>query len=172
MNENNHIESLINQLNDPNLERAHMAQQELESMGDAAVDALAHAMHHAQGRRSWLAVCALSSIDSERTIEPLIEGLLDSEVVDSIRQVIAQALGKRHDPRIVEPLIRALGDSSYLVQISAIDALGNLGDKRAVESIVAVLTQTTSPTVRYTAIRSLAKLGDSRVVPVILRYQD
>ena len=51
----------------------------------------------------------------------------------------ATALGKIGDPRAVEPLSAALGDSNHTVWMLAVEVLGEIRDPRAVEPFAATL---------------------------------
>ena len=70
------------------------------------------------------------------------------------------------NPEIVEPLIQALKNSREMPIASAaiIEALGKLGDARAVEPLVAYLKSPHSYW-RGTAAQALGYLGDPRAIP-------
>jgi HEAT repeat protein len=51
------------------------------------------------------------------------------------RYKAAQALGKRADPRAVDPLLRCLKDEDWRVRQKAAWALGNIGDPRALQPL-------------------------------------
>ena len=103
------------------------------------------------------AVEALGKIDDSRAVEPLIGVLADSD--KDIRKAVVEALGKVKDPEAVDPLISVLNDED--VQLAAIWALGNIGDKRAVPVLTGLLS---SPDkyVRYNVVQSLKRIGSGR----------
>ena len=67
------------------------------------------------------------------------------------------------DPRAVEPLIKALGDEKWAVRSSAADALGMIGDERAVEPLSKTLKENdpkgNSFYVRVSSADALGKIG-------------
>jgi HEAT repeat protein len=103
----------------------------------------------------------------------------------SVRQDAAEAIGKLGDRRAVEPLIEALGDwrkdvdeyaakmlhltmadltqTEVHVGMAAAEALGKLGDRRAVAPLIKALTHRFED-VGKTAAEALTKLGDPRSV--------
>jgi HEAT repeat protein len=72
----------------------------------------------------------------------------------------------------VEELIRQLGDREWSVRWAACQALGKLGDSRAVEPLIARLGDE-KWLVRCAACQALGQLGDARAVePLIARLDD
>jgi len=69
----------------------------------------------------------------------------------------------------VERLIRTLKSMDEARVIAAAHALGDLGDRRAVPALVALLEQATSPLVRNAAAVGLRELGDNTAVPALVR---
>jgi len=57
----------------------------------------------------------------------------------SVRQAVANALGKVGDARAVEPLLAQLSDPTASVRQAVINALVRIGDPRAVEPLLARL---------------------------------
>ena len=72
----------------------------------------------------------------------------------------------------VERLIANLKDNDWLVRREAAEALGKLGDKRAVTPLIACLTDADS-SVRFNVVEALGKLGDKQAVePLIACLKD
>ncbi|WP_300040154.1 HEAT repeat domain-containing protein [Methanospirillum sp.] len=71
------------------------------------------------------AVLALSGLDDERVIYPLISALKDDSAY--IRRSAADALGKSNSLKAVKPLIEALTDDDRYVRESASEGLGHIG---------------------------------------------
>lgn len=94
----------------------------------------------------------------------LIKTLAD--VDHEVREEAARALGQLHDPRAVEPLIRALEkpDQGRWVREAAATALGQLGDARAVEPLIKAFND---DNVKWKAINALVQLGDVSVGPLL-----
>jgi len=66
----------------------------------------------------------------------------------------------------VEPLIAALNHGDYVVRSAAAEALGNIGDPRAAEPLIAALG---NERLSYAAVSALGKLRDRRAVEPLLR---
>jgi len=152
--------------------------------------------------RRMLAVEALSKIDDERTIEPLIAALKDKD--PDVVWRAAAALGDKGNNRAIEPLITTLKHNDLAVQhfvaaalvkigepavkplinalknknpvsfrIKVINVLGKIGDNRAVGPLIAALKDTSSDAIRAGAAIALGKIGDKRAVePLILALKD
>ena len=65
------------------------------------------------------------------------------------------------DPRVVPPLCKLLQDPDWWLRITACDALGELGDERAVAPLVAALQDDEA---RWAAIDALARIGSTKAL--------
>lgn len=74
-------------------------------------------------------------------VEPLVAALGCHELMVQNRRGIIKALGKIGAPA-VEPLIKALGDRDWVIPIYAAEALGKIGDPRAIEPLKKALEET------------------------------
>ena len=71
--------------------------------------------------------------------------------------------------RVLEPLVEALiADDSEMVQAAAIDALGLLGDARAIGPLIDRLANDEQPTVREAVANSLANFGGPEVLEALV----
>jgi HEAT repeat protein len=111
------------------------------------------------------ALGAIRSIGPE-AVPQLLAALGDHARPESYRAMAAAALGELKDARAVPALISSLNDSAYVVQES-VAALGKIGDRRAVEPLLPLLTHDDS-SVANAAADALAKLGDRRAVEPLL----
>ncbi len=129
---------------------------------------------------------------------PAVEPLCYAVKVPALTEKAAEALGKIGDPRAVEPLGDVLREGRYAgaavaalarigtpavetllaamkvgdpqVRRTAIEALGNIGDTRAVEPLLAALNDADS---RFSAIKVLGEIGDRRAVgPLTMLLSD
>jgi len=108
---------------------------------------------------------ALQKSCDARDINPLIEALHNSET----RDYAAKILGKIGKPA-VEPLIRALENDEYFVRVSAIEQLGIIGDKNAVDPLIKLLRDQDLMTL---AAEALGRIGDKRAVdPLVKLYEE
>jgi HEAT repeat protein len=110
----------------------------LVKIGQPAVEPLIAYLKCDAGRASHEADRALVAIGTP-SVEPLIVCLRESDA--TLRSRAAEALGNigNHtgDKRAVEPLIACLNDRELTVRHRAAVALGAIGDKRAVEPLLA-----------------------------------
>jgi HEAT repeat protein len=87
-------------------------------------------------------------------------GLLLSYVHDEdkwVRCLVIDALGNIRDPRVINPLITALGDLDQDVRFIAAEALGKAGDARALE-VLQKTCEVDSPCVQIAAETAIARL--------------
>ena len=88
----------------------------------------------------------------------------DASADPGVRAAIAGILGRVGNPLAVEPLITALDDVDE-VGLAAAEALGQLRDPRALESLSRVVVP-----FGITAVAALGKLGDERGTPVVVDW--
>lgn len=114
----------------------------------------------------------------ELTVDSAIANLLGDDA--GLRFYAAWWLGKFRvrEPKAIEALIDALGDErdrtavgGYPLRRNAARALGKLGDRRAVSSLIDCL-QCSDSIVRETATQALGKLGDASCVPELQSILD
>jgi HEAT repeat protein len=164
------------------------AAEALGELGDAGTKFLIAALKDGDGNVRETAAEALGKLGDVRAVEPLVVVLKDGD--ENVRKAAAEALGELGDVRAVEPLVAALkdeevnvweaavralgriwkltdivelGNSDSKVKMAAAEALGERGDVRAVEPLVAALKDE-ARYVRTTAAEALGKLGDIRAV--------
>jgi HEAT repeat protein len=87
---------------------------------------------------------------AKTTADPKVEYYLAKQDWDSLVKIGQPAI-----PR----LIAALSDDDIRVRSGSIEALGQIGDRAAIESLVAVMKGDTSSQIRREAARTLIKLG-------------
>ncbi len=112
---------------------------------------------------------AAGKIGDPRFISILTETLSDKEA--GVRAASAEALGAfegKGDPRIIEPLIRLLKDSSFVARNSALITLGKFRERSAVESIMELMKRDEAK-LRLQAIKTLGEIGDNRPVPYLVK---
>jgi HEAT repeat protein len=170
----------------------------LGEIGDPrAVEPLIACLRDASPFVRQVAANALGKIKDSRAVEPLVDALSDPD--ETVRKNAVQALVEIGSFPAIEQFITMLGDPSEevrmlavraLVEIGApavemlidslkgnvrwyaILALGEIGDPRAVEPLIACLRDT-SPFVRQVAANALGKIKDSRAVePLVDALRD
>lgn len=104
-----------------------------------------------------------------KSVAPVLIRYLDSKN-PLIRRLTASILGERREKDAVFPLIEKLKDNDIGVILSAIIALGDIGDKKATEPLTKMLKDE-SPFfyfIRLNTADTLAKIGDRRAVPQLI----
>ncbi|MGD0078568.1 MAG: HEAT repeat domain-containing protein [Sedimentisphaerales bacterium] len=190
------VELLIACLKDQDSHVRYNAAEALGKLGDPnAVGPLIARLKDKEGNVCWQAKKALAKI-GKPAVESLIVCLKDETW--GVRCDAAEILGKMGDRRAVEPLIACLKDedrgdryydaevlgkmgdreslivclNSHFARRSAAESLGELGDGRAVEPLIACLKDQDSY-VRQRSAVALGKLGDAKAVgPLIACLKD
>jgi HEAT repeat protein len=143
--------------------------RKLEAKGD--VRGLVKALgYEKEAKVREAAAWALGDVRDPRAVEPLVAALKDSDY--GVGHAAAKALVKI-GALAVEPLVGALKETQSLVRSSAAEALGQIGDPRAVEPLIAALSDSSGFFVRRLAARALGEIGDPRAVaPLIASLND
>jgi HEAT repeat protein len=141
-------------------------------------------------------IIALGEIGDPRAVEPIVRAIKHSGRDNDLYPVARAIIGFK-DPRIADALLEVMrfdsGDLNYnivyqLVRVkeeklyepleealrrgdrssrSAADALGRLGDVRAVAALIQAL-RSENPSLRESATKALGELGDKRAVPALV----
>jgi HEAT repeat protein len=111
------------------------------------------------GRRWWAAEC-LGKMKDRRAVEPLVQAILN-EHIPRLGLVEIAALKELDDPRTEDLLLNGINDKRTRPQ--AIDALGRLHSKRAVEPIIATLKNPDRFSTSV-AMQALGEIKDSRAL--------
>lgn len=178
------------------------AAKALGQIGDArAVKPLISVLNHSDWHVRDAAVEALGQIGDARAINPLIAALNDSQVyvrnsASSALKLMEHKLDDQQRVQVaiaqagmvpaawkevvgfgsiaVKPLIEALNDSdsSGSVHQKVVEALGQIGDARAVEPLIGVLNHRDWH-VREAAVEALGKIGNARAInPLMAALND
>jgi HEAT repeat protein len=116
-------------------------------------------------RRS--AVDALAFFDTPSVRKALHKALHDSD--PSVRRNAIDAVARLGDPQVVEALVLSLdAKNDFWVRYSAAEALGVVGDHRAIPPLLEAV-QDPQPLLRRVAVHSLGLLRDSRAIPALVR---
>ncbi len=142
----------------------------------------------------------LGEMGDERAIRPLVEVLRDApwqlrrEIVEALTklkprehmEVLLSCLMDR-DPNVrnsAMEAITAIGEDviDYLkelmkreepeIRIYSVNALGNIGSKKAVDELIKALDEEKDPNVRYEIIEALGKIGDERALEPLISLLD
>ncbi|WP_428262021.1 HEAT repeat domain-containing protein [Haliangium sp.] len=102
---------------------------------------------------------------------PALAALL-SDLDESVRNEAAEALGLLRCAPAREQLQRVLqSDDDWVVRASAAEALGELADPKALDSLIAALTDDARPVRSYAAL-AIGLIGDSARLPAVRKRLD
>jgi HEAT repeat protein len=175
---------------------------DLEALGKPAVEPLIIVLKDESRDVRAGAAEALGKIGDKRAIEPLIQTLKNENSIGDLEKLedpdrlpfmqalketnkneydhyydragaVAEALGKIGFPAVV-PLIQALNDENGYVRAGAAEALGKIGDKRAIEPLIQALRddnllRSVRSGVRARAAEALGRIGDKRAVEPLIQ---
>lgn len=115
----------------------------------------------------------LGDLHHPSSLEPLTAAL-DPSASDSSEQqankAVVTALGRIGDARAVPSLMPLLRNKDNYTRIEAIQVLGALKAKSAVEPLIAMATdEAAEPFLNKKAIEALGQIGDPRAIPALLR---
>ena len=156
---------LIAALQDPQESIADAAAVALGRIGDPrAIGPLAAALSHPATR--WSAAEALVEM-GDPALGPLVTALSGADVQVCKALLVHLKQHEVKDHRLVEPLLRQLHSSDWLVRQSAAESLGRIGDPCAVDGLITALRDD-NRLVREEAARVLGEMGDARAVDALL----
>lgn len=143
---------------------------DLDAYGTDATPALLEALDDPDKWVRYWAAMQLQKLGDRRATQPLTRTLQhDYERVyfdfssTCPAEVAAWALGDLRDPAAVDSLIAAMrnADAPMDVRLSAVEALGKIGDQRAVEPLRQIAIDAPDEYLRLAASRTLTMLGSS-----------
>lgn len=143
---------------------------ELSVIGDkAAVENIIHNLKDFDPKVRSSAAAALGEIKTPEAVDALIDALTDTN--GFVRGTAASALGKLKSLKAVDSLIELLAaDQDVNARRGAAEALGLIGDARAVQALVRALDDL-DKAVRTKSAIALVKFGQSAIDPLIQRIK-
>ncbi len=115
-----------------------------------------------------MAIEALGVPKNEAAVKPLLR-LLQKEKDPALLEKASHALGVIGNKNAVPGLLEILSSPNENVQWAAINSLGKIGEREAIEYIRPFLAQTHSLPLRKIAITTLGRLKDQASLPTILK---
>jgi HEAT repeat protein len=94
--------------------------------------------------------------------------LLDNARAPATRVWSARLLGRIGDPIATEPLMARLRDRQDLLRIAVVEALGHIGDRRALQDLIQATLRDPAGQVRAHAAGAIAKIEKERVQDVLV----
>ena len=95
--------------------------------------------------------------DAKEYIADLNAGKDEKTIVDA-----ANWVGKEKEEGAISPLINLLGDDRENVRVSAVSALGYIGEEKAVDALNNSLLEDKSSEVRYAAVLATYRIGSKK----------
>jgi putative heme-binding domain-containing protein len=163
---------LVKLLDDPRPKVRDQAVTHLAKRGVKAVPALAtvlegkgKARHPARSRRN--AVWALCRMTVPEASEPLRSALTDPDA--GVRQAAVHAVGLNRDDRALASLMTMAAKEEAPVRLKAAEALGRIGQGRAVPALLEALNQTgVDRFLEHALIYALIRINDRRATAAAL----
>ncbi|NEP15510.1 MAG: HEAT repeat domain-containing protein [Leptolyngbya sp. SIO4C1] len=168
-------EQLEQQLQSENLGHRLTAVNQLRELDPAVAFKLVQlVIQDSSARVRYAAVSLLSSIghqDEATALRLLREALLNDPEAD-VQAAAADSIGALHLTTAYDDLARVYEQTSeWLVQMSVIACLGELGEPRAFDLLQSALSSDNGIVV-LSAIGALGELGDNRAVELLLPFTD
>ena len=115
----------------------------------------------------------LAALKDPSSIQPLSDALDLGDVdnaTNTMNKEIARALGAIGDVQATPTLLRLLKARDNYVKIEAINALGAMKAKTAVDTLIELaVSETGEPFISKKAIEALGNIGDPKAVPVLVK---
>jgi HEAT repeat protein len=140
----------------------------LGKIGDPqAIMALTSLLSDDDWRTCEVAVRALGDIEDEGVIIPLLSMLSNNN--HHVRWSAATALQNTKAPQAAETILASLPDSKGWARKMLVEALGEIGDPRAIEMLHNLVLEEDDLQIQLSAAQSLVRLGDNHGKKIILR---
>jgi HEAT repeat protein len=162
-----HINNLIQKLEDKNTISRQAAADELVKIGVPAVDPLVAILKNKDNGIRNTASDALARIGSP-SVNPLITALYDTD--NNTRQAAAESLAKIGAP-VIDPLVAIMYDPNDTVRYYVVEILGKTEDSRAIQPLIWHLKDLSSD-VRDAAAQGLTIVGSKATEALINAFQD
>ncbi len=149
--------------------------QKLRNSKDENTVNLLLAVANTRSERTSVKITAielLGEAGDPRAIEILLPIFNDATLnwdCPAIKTYAAVALGSfRGDARVVDALIRGIGDQELLTREASIQSLGRIRSAKAVPLILSALSDQ-HVSIRLSAVNALGEIGDPRAIPDLQR---
>ncbi len=125
-----------------------------------ATPALANRLSDPVPQVAVAAAGALAELADPAAVEELIKAVVRPDAPTALVAAAAGALGKIRDPRAAPTFIGLLSSKEENIRWSAVDGLGSVGGRAAVQPLAPIALKDPNPQIREAALAALAKIGD------------
>ncbi|MBN1483283.1 MAG: HEAT repeat domain-containing protein [Chloroflexia bacterium] len=162
------IPALVERLRDPHAFVRWAAAQSLGHIGgEAAIPLLLPMLEEADPLVRRSAIDALAHLDTPTVRKVLHQALHDAD--PTVLRSAIEAVKQLGDSQATSAVIRALdAENTLWVRYSAAEALGTIGDHRAIPPLIEA-ARDPEVLIRRVAVRSLGLLRDSRAIPSLVQ---
>lgn len=170
--EDSQLNAMIEALDSPDWATRSAARDALSAMGEKAREALLREIDSASMRRAVGAARILAEHNEPRIFEVMKRLVVSKNPL--LGQIAVEYITLYSAETAPAYLISRLSECAYIVQISIVQALGNLRATESFDSLIAILrsTEETHSTLRLTVITALGALGDPRAVPILMAFME
>jgi putative membrane-bound dehydrogenase-like protein len=154
--------TLAKLLDDPRAAIRKRAIQELADKGEGAIPDLKSQIANGSARARINAVWAATRIEGVAARELVRAALRDSD--ELVRQAAAHSVSLWRDREAVPALVELLGRGTPQNRRVAAEALGRLGDAKAVAAVLAALEQPVDRVLEHSLIYAMIEIGDAGAV--------
>jgi HEAT repeat protein len=137
------------------------AAEELKEECPLSVDGFIVELQQEEPSRRWWAAECLGKMNDQRAVEPLVRAIF-KEDIPRLRIVETSALKKLDDSRTENLLLAGLKNKQ--TKAHAIDALGRLQSKQAVEPLLTLVQNDSDQFIRSITMDALAEIKDPRAL--------
>lgn len=142
------------------------AADELEKIGEPAMQALIALLHDPHPRVRAYSAGALGSTKSEQVVQPLISLLNDTD--SYVRRMAISSLGRIGSLTAIQPLVQALDDPDRGAANSAVNALGQIKHPSVLPYLINALENTSGKLTGAAAV-ALGEQGKQEAIAPLVR---
>ena len=136
--------------------------------GHDATVALCNRLTDAVPEVAVAAATALAEVADPASVEDLIKAVVKPNAPTALVAAAAGALGKIRDPRAAGTFITLLASKQENIRWSAVDGLGSVGGRAAVQPLTPVALKDPNAQIREAAIAALARIGDASALNTLV----
>jgi HEAT repeat protein len=159
------LRELVDMLTDPSWAVRRQVIAALAAAGDAAVPILCEVLRTRRDDETRLAA-AVDALAASVGDPRAAASALARDAQPAVRSDVAQILGRRRDPHAVGLLAHLVQDPDDNVAVAAVEGLGRIGGRAAVEALLAAVESGSFFRV-FPAIDVLGRSDDPRAVPAL-----